>query len=107
VGVAAGVNDRRRPFSLLRLAGVPVALLRRVVALEAVVPLLVSAVVAVAVGQVTALLSVRAQLERSLAAPGVAYYLVVAAGLAASLAVVASTLPLLERTTGPEAARND
>jgi hypothetical protein len=34
-------------------------------------------------------------------------YLVVAAGLVVSLAVIASTLPLLNRITGPEVARND
>jgi hypothetical protein len=31
---------------------------------------------------------------------------VVACGLAAALRIVASTLPLLKRITGPEAARN-
>jgi hypothetical protein len=31
----------------------------------------------------------------------------VAAGLAASLALIASTLPLLRRMTGPEVARNE
>jgi hypothetical protein len=31
----------------------------------------------------------------------------VVAGLAASLAVIASTVPLLRRITGPEAARNE
>jgi hypothetical protein len=35
------------------------------------------------------------------------YYLVVLAGLLASLAVIASTLPLLNRITGPEVARNE
>jgi hypothetical protein len=35
------------------------------------------------------------------------YYLVIAAGVLASLAVIASTLPPLGRITGPEAARNE
>ena len=55
VSVVAGLAERRRPFSLLRLTGVPLSLLRRV----------------------------------------------------ASLAIIASTLPVLERITGPETARND
>ena len=39
VSVTTGVNERKRPFSLLRLTGVPVRVLRRVVALETAVPL--------------------------------------------------------------------
>jgi hypothetical protein len=39
--------------------------------------------------------------------PGLGYYLVVIVGLAASLAVIASTMPLLRRITGPETARNE
>jgi hypothetical protein len=47
------------------------------------------------------------QLHYSLRPPGVEYYLVVLAGLAASLGIIASTLPLLSRITGPETARNE
>jgi hypothetical protein len=39
VAVAAGLTERKRPFSVLRLTDVSVAMLRRVVALETVVPL--------------------------------------------------------------------
>ena len=39
--------------------------------------------------------------------PGVAYYVIVLAGIAVSLGIIASTLPLLERITGPETARNE
>jgi hypothetical protein len=42
VGVVAGLNDRRRPFALLRLTGARLATLRRVVVLESAVPLLVT-----------------------------------------------------------------
>jgi FtsX-like permease family len=107
VGVAAGLSDRRRPFSLLRLTGVPLAMLRRVVALETVVPLVVTAVVAAGTGFLTAQLVVRAQMDRTLQPPGADYYMVVLGGLVASLAVIASTLPLLNRITGPETARNE
>jgi predicted lysophospholipase L1 biosynthesis ABC-type transport system permease subunit len=107
VSVAAGLTDRKRAFSLLRLSGVPLALLRRVVALEGVVPLLVSAVVSAGAGFVAAALFLRSQLDYSLRAPGLEYYVVVGSGLVVSLAVIASTLPMLERITGPETARND
>jgi hypothetical protein len=39
--------------------------------------------------------------------PGMQYYLIVLAGLVASLGIIASTLPLLQRITGPEVARNE
>jgi len=107
VSVAGGLTDRRRPFSLLRLTGVPVAMLRRVVAFETVVPLLITAAVAAGSGFVAAHLFVRAQMDRNLQPPGVAYYAVVLAGLVVSLVVIASTLPLLERMTGPESVRNE
>jgi hypothetical protein len=106
VSVAAGLLDRKRPFSLLRLTGVPVGVLRRVVALESVVPLVAVAAVSSALGFVAAALFVRVQLDTPLEAPGLDYYAVVALGLVGSLAVIGSTLPLLDRITGPEAARN-
>ncbi len=107
VNIAGSLAERKRPFSLLRLTGVPLAMLRRVVALEAAVPLLISALVSVGTGFLAADLFLRAQLHYSLIAPGAQYYLVVLAGLLASVGVIASTLPLLKRVTGPETARND
>lgn len=107
VSVAGGISERKRPFSLLRLAGMPLGMLRRVVALESVAPLLLSAMVAVGAGFVAAQIFLRAQLGYSLRAPAIEYYLVVGAGLLVSLGIIASTFPLLERVTGPETARND
>jgi len=107
VSVVAGLNDRKRPFSLLRLTGVSLGTLRRVVALETAVPLLIIAVVAIGAGFLAAALFLKSQLGYALMPPGVAYYVTVVAGLAASLGVVASTLPLLRRITGPETARNE
>ena len=107
VGVVAGLNDRKRPFALLRLAGVPLAALRRSMALETAVPLLSVAAVAVGMGFLAAALFLRSQLDYALHPPGAGFWVPVAAGLAAALAVVASTMPLLRRITGPETARNE
>ncbi|WP_433206887.1 FtsX-like permease family protein [Dactylosporangium sp. CS-047395] len=107
VSVASGLADRRRPFSLLRLTGVPLRMLRRVVALESAVPLLAVAVLAGATGFGAAQLFLRAQMGYTLTAPGWSYYALTALGLAVSLGIIASTLPLLSRMTGPETARNE
>ena len=107
VSVAGGLTERKRPFSLLRLTGVPVRVLRRVIALESAVPMLTVAVVAISMGFLAAQLFLRAQMEYTLIAPGAEYYVIVAVGLAACLGIIASTLPLLERVTGPETARSE
>jgi FtsX-like permease family protein len=107
VGVVGGLTERKRPFSLLRLSGAPVRVLRRVVALESAVPMLTVAVIAVGLGLLAAQLFVEAQMGYSLEPPGPGFYAVLVAGLTACLAIIASTLPLLERITGPETARSE
>lgn len=107
VSVAGGLVERKRPFSLLRLAGTQLGVLHRVVALEAAVPLLLTAAASMGAAFLAAQLFLRAQLHVTLQGPGLGYYLVLTGGLVASLAVIGSTLPLLNRVTGPETARNE
>lgn len=107
VTVVGGLTERRRPFSLLRLSGASLHVLRRVVALESAVPMLAVAVVAVGMGFLAAQLFLKAQMGYTLTAPGVGFYAIVVVGLAACLGIIASTLPLLERITGPETARSE
>jgi ABC-type antimicrobial peptide transport system permease subunit len=107
VSVVGGLSERKRPFSLLRLSGAPVRTLRRVVALESAVPMLAVAVVAIGMGLLAAQLFLKAQMDYALTAPGVGFYAIVIVGLAACLGIIASTLPLLERITGPETARSE
>ncbi len=106
VSIAGGLAERKPPFSLLRLTGAPLAVLRRVITLEAAAPLLITAVVSIAAGLLAAHL-LRAQLRETLQPPGVQYHLIVIAGILASLTIIASTLPLLKRITGPDVARNE
>jgi hypothetical protein len=107
VSVAAGLSDRKRPFSLLRLTGAPLGMLRRVVGLESAVPLLLIAVISIGTGFLAAGLFLRSQLSETLQPPGIQYYVIVVGGLLAALAIIATTLPLLERITGPDTARNE
>ena len=107
VNIVAGLGERRRPFSLLRLTGAPTKLLHRVVALESALPLLLVAAVSIVVGLVSAALYLHSQVDIAFRMPGIAYWATVVGGLAASLAIIASTFPLIDRMTGPEVARND
>ncbi len=104
--VAGGLAERKRPFSLLRLAGAPLGLLQRVVALESAVPLLVTAVISVGVGFAASAMFAAAQIG-PFRAPGIAFYGIAVAGIALSLGIIAATMPLLRRMTGPEVARNE
>ena len=105
--IAAGLADRKRPFSLLRLTGARLSVLRRVVALESAVPLLAVAAVAIGTGFSASAMFASVQLQHPLVAPGAAYYLLTAAGIGAALGIIAATFPLLRRITGPETARNE
>ncbi len=107
VNVAAGLTERRRPFSLLRLTGVPRKLLHRVVTLESALPLLIVAAVSIVVGLLAAALYLRSQVGLAFSLPGFSYWITVIGGLAASMAIIAATFPILDRITGPEVARNE
>jgi hypothetical protein len=106
-GIAAGLADRKRPFSLLRLTGARLATLRHVVALEGAVPLLFVAAVAIGTGFAAAAMFASEAQQHPMVAPGAAYYLLTAGGILAALGIIAATFPLLARITGPEVARND
>ncbi len=106
VSVAGGLLERKRPFSLLRLTGMPLARLRRVVVLEAAVPLVLVALLSAAVGFVAADLILRAESAGfGVSPPALSYYLIMGGGIVAALGVVCATLPLLGKVTAPQAAR--
>jgi hypothetical protein len=105
--IAAGLADRKLPFSLLRLTGARLATLRRVVALESAVPLLAVAAVAIGTGFGAAAMYASVAEQHPMVAPGAAYYLITAGGILVSLGIIAATFPLLARITGPEVARNE
>ena len=106
-GIAAGLADRKRPFSMLRLTGARLAMLCRVVALESAVPLLAVAAVAIGTGFGATAMYASLEMRQPMAAPGAAYYLLTAGGILAALGIIAATFPLLARITGPEVARNE
>ncbi|MFD9064543.1 FtsX-like permease family protein [Kitasatospora purpeofusca] len=106
VSVVAGLSDRRRPFAMLRLTGAPLRMLRAVIGLESALPLLVVSALAIGTGFAAAAMFLKSQMDYGLVPPGGVFFGLVLVGLACSLGIIASTLPLLKRITGPEAARN-
>lgn len=106
MSVVAGLSDRRRPFAMLRLTGAPLRLLRRVVGPESALPLLVVSALAIGPGFAAAATFLKSRMDYALVSPDPTYYGLTGFGIVASLGIVASTLPLMRRTTGPAAARN-
>jgi hypothetical protein len=107
VTVGGGLVERKRPFTLLRVTGAATATLHRVVLLEAVLPLLAATLVAASTAYCMAVLIAGrlAPAGTPTPVPGAGYYAIMGAGLAASLAVILATLPLLGRITAPGTVR--
>ena len=107
VSVAGGLADRKRPFSLLRLTGARLAMLRHVIALESAVPLLAVAAVAIGTGFGASAMFATTEMSLSLVSPGAAYYVMTSAGIVLALGLILATFPLLRRITGPQTARSE
>jgi len=103
VAVGGSLVERKRPFTLLRVTGTPTSALYRVVFLEAVFPLAAATIVAAGTAYGISVLTVQkmAPAGTPLPVPGHVYYVTMAAGLAAALLVILTSLPLLGRITGP------
>ncbi len=105
VAVAGGIIERARPFGLLRLSGVRIGELRQVAMLEAAAPLLLMASASAALGLSASAAMVALTGNISWTPPTAGYWISLAGGLAAALAIAAATLPLLDRATSPDAVR--
>ena len=112
VTVGGSLVERRRPFTLLRVSGVSLGTLYRVILLEAALPLIVVSIAAAGIGLGVGIPVVK-ELAQNLGSKGTAipvhpsagYYIAIGVGLIVALALVLITLPLLKRLTKPEEAR--
>jgi len=105
IAVSAGLIERKRPFALLRLSGVPVSSLNRVVLAEAAAPLLLVAAASAGLGLGVAALILKVVSVSGWRPPAAGYWYALAAGISFALLTVAATLPLLKRVTSLETAR--
>jgi hypothetical protein len=105
VAVAAGIIERKRPFALLRVAGMHLSELQRTALLEAAAPLLLIALASAMLGLGTSAVIVGLAGGIPWKMPTVGYWLSLTGGLVVALGVVAAALPLLGRTSTPSAVR--
>ena len=106
VAVTGSLLDRRRPFALLRLSGIPLRNLRSVLLLEAAGPLVAVAILGGILGVLVSQLLLRVITDGTvvpLPDPSLAILLV--AGVAGALVIVSGTLPLVGPLTDLEETR--
>ena len=105
VAVVSGLLERRMPFGLLRLAGMPLTRLRVVLLLEAAAPLVAVSAVSALLGTLVIQLLLRTQSRISIPPPDIGVVALLVASVVGALAVVAATLPLVGPITDTQETR--
>ena len=105
ISVVAGLIERRRPLGLLRLSGMPISQLRRMVFIEAAGPLIGTAVLTALAGIGVAQMIARLGMARDPGLPGASMLFPVGIGVVGGVLVVLVVLPFLERATESDATR--
>jgi hypothetical protein len=106
VATAAAMIDRRRVLGLLRLVGMPVQQVRRIVTLEAAAPLLAVLGLSVGLGAGVAWCIVESiQAQMSIGVPEPAYFVTLAVGCVVALAMVAAASSSIKRDTAVSSTR--
>ena len=105
VAVARGLLDRRRPFALLRMSGVPLGHLRSVLVLEAAAPLIAVAAASCLLGVAVSQLVLRLAALDDVPLPDPSLLVLFAGSIAGALAVVAVVLPIVRPLTSLEETR--
>jgi hypothetical protein len=106
IAVTGGLLDRRRPFALLRLSGVPLRNLRSVVMLEAAAPLVGVAILSAMLGVLVSQLLLRlVSGNGAVPLPDLSLGALLVVGVAGALAIVAGMLPLVGPLTDLEETR--
>ncbi|MEY9925718.1 MFS family permease [Catenulispora sp. GP43] len=106
VATAGSLVERKRPFTLLRLSGTQLAVLRRVVFLESALPLVAVSAMAGLAAYGMALIAVRTLAKGvSMSFPLATYSVSVSVVVVAALAVILGSMTFLNRMTRSEYAR--
>ncbi|NUR57387.1 MAG: hypothetical protein HOV87_01540 [Catenulispora sp.] len=106
VATAGSLVERKRPFTLLRLTGTPMAVLRRMVFLESALPLVTVSAMAGLAAYGMALIAVRSLAPHTVMAfPVAAYTITAGAVVVGALAMILGSMTLLSRMTRSENVR--
>jgi ABC-type antimicrobial peptide transport system permease subunit len=108
VSAGGAIMERKRPFGLLRVAGMSIRQLRRVVLYESALPLLASTVLASAFGFLVAVLLIGSfthPSDRTIEPPTLLFYGAMGLGICLALTAILTTMPHLNAVTKPEKAR--
>ncbi|MHB8959198.1 MAG: FtsX-like permease family protein [Candidatus Limnocylindrales bacterium] len=105
IAVATGLVERRVPFALLRLAGMPLGRLRLVLLLEASAPLVAVSAVSAVLGTLVVQVLLRAQSGIPVPPPDLGGLVLLAVAVSASLGIVAAALPLVGPVTSTSETR--
>lgn len=106
VATAAAILDRKRVLGLMRLMGMPVSVLRRIITLEAAVPLLAVLLLSVGLGFLVAWLMVTGINDAyRMTWPEPGYFMALGLSLLLALGAVTATFGLVRRDTAMTATR--
>lgn len=106
VSTAAAILDRKRVLGLMRLMGMPVSVLRRVIVQEAAVPLLAVLLLSVGLGFLVAWLMITSfGGGRTITWPSTEYYAALSISLLLALGAVTATFGLIRPNTAITATR--
>lgn len=107
VATIAGILDRRRVFGLLRLMGMPLQTLRRIIASETALPLgtVFGACISLGVTVAWAVVAGLSQGRRTIDWPAPSYYIVIALSLILAMLSVMATFRSAEKNTGTTTTR--
>jgi len=107
VATMTGLLERRREYTFLRAAGMPVSRLRVLVLLQAGVPLVVVSGFSALLGIVVAQVILRMATAAEVPMPDLSLVGVLGLSLAVALAVVVATLPAVDGLTRPTSLRSE
>lgn len=108
ISVAGGLVERKRPFGLLRVTGTSLGQLRKVVAIESLVPFVAAMLISMGLALLTAVLMVETfadEKSRNIEWLPLDFYLIIAGGIGLAALVTLATMPLLASITKPENTR--
>ncbi len=105
IAVASGLVERRLPFALLRLSGIPLGRLRAVLLLEAAAPLVAVAILSALLGTVVAQVILRALRSGGSPGPDLGVIGLLTVATAGAMGVVMTAMPLVGRVTASESTR--